>query len=139
LNPFDLKDDVKKFIKAVKKWVRDTSVSVGELIQQKFKRFVVRPIRWVYRRLKYYSNLFVEKVAKPLYISISDKIVALSILFKKIFKDLAYLVISLAKLLKKLVSNVYKALASIAKSLSTFYSNSLEFSLRLALSYGNIG
>lgn len=131
-------------------WFRTTSVKVSTFVKDKFKKYIVRPIKavirfidrvlkWIGGRIKYYSGLFIEKVAKPLYISITHKIQALWILLKNIFKAFVKTIKIILSWMRKLLVNVYEVMRSVVKSFSNLYSNTLEYTLRLALKFGAVG
>lgn len=96
-------------------------------------------IRQIGRKAEYYGNLFVEKIAKPLYISISHKIVALWRVTKSIAVAISKSLKKLLELLKSIVVGAYNFLFSIVKSISSLYSNFLEYFLTFSLKFGTIG
>lgn len=96
-------------------------------------------IRQIGRKAEYYGNLFVEKIAKPLYISISHKIVALWRVIKSIAVAISKSFKKLLELLKSIVVGAYNFLFSIVKSISSLYSNFLEYFLTFSLKFGTIG
>lgn len=150
LHPYDIKEDIINYWRAGKRWIREKSIATGQFMRDKAERYIDRPIRWVARKIshysrlfgrkvKYVSDLFIEKVAKPLYISISHKIIAIYKLITDLFKAFLNTVKKILLFLKKLLTNIYNLLFSIIKSISTLYATCLEQSLRLALSFGNVG
>lgn len=183
LHPFDILDDIVWFFTVTRDWIKSTSISVSQFIKDKFKNYVVRPvkavikivyqvIKWIFNifkhyigllvkilkyyigliikilkkciifivnRLKYYSELFIEKVAKPLYISISHKIIALWTLLKNLFYAFISTIKIIFRYMKKMAQNIYRVLFQLVKSFSKFYSNSLQYTLRFALKFGSIG
>lgn len=150
LNPFDIIDDIISMLHAVRNWTIEKSVSTKEFVRLKVEAYVVRPIRAVYRKVysmyrwlvrmvKMAVSMFIDKVATPLYISISHKVVALWQVLKSAWSAFAGSLKKLAWLVAKIFSNIYGALFQIVKSVSKFYANALEHSLRVALSFGNLG
>lgn len=70
MHPFDLKDDVVWYFVVARNSVKRTSVKVSSYISDKFKKYVMKPIkivgkflwskiRWVGRQVKYSSDLFI--------------------------------------------------------------------------------
>ena len=137
-------------ITITKNWISQKSISFGNYMKLKVNNYIIKPLnivrrkiysmmRWLARQIKYLTNLFIQKVATPLYISISHKIIAIWEIIKKIWKALKFSVAKFFGFIKSIFVNIYSALFEIVKGISKFYADGLEKSLRLALSFGNVG
>lgn len=70
LNPFDLKEDFLHYCRLIRDWIVDKSIKTEAFVREKFKKYVVRPIKWLGnkivsifkwfgRKATYAANLFV--------------------------------------------------------------------------------
>jgi hypothetical protein len=74
-----------------------------------------------------------------LYIKITHHILALIQLIKDVYRAFVRTIGRILRFIGKILKNIYNFLFEIVKSVSKFYATFLEQSLRLALSFGNLG
>lgn len=121
LNPFDITDDIISMLHAIKNWTIQKSVSTKDFIKLKAEAYIMRPMRVVYRKV--YSlcrwvarivrlavSMFIDKVATPLYISISHKVIALWQVLKSVWNALTGSLKRLVSLITKILGHIYGAL-----------------------------
>jgi hypothetical protein len=125
-------------------------ITLTHFMMRKVKHFIIIPmklvvrkiknlLRWTAFRVKRISQMFVEKVAKPLYLSISDKLRVLWTLTKSIVRTFIRAFSMFCSLLWSSIRITFVVFSDIFKSISKLYSQLLKYSLKFSLKYGIVG
>lgn len=139
LIPFDIYYDVVDFFKMLKQKFKDYVVIPAGNFLVKCGRFIEKVINkimdvisWIGNKIKRasirvknatveYSILFYEKVVKPLYVSIADKIRNLIKLITAIFRAIFRSIKSFLIFIGSLFSSFYKAIRAIFSNINKLY------------------
>jgi hypothetical protein len=168
LIPFDLYYDIVKFIKHLGQLIQQYVLTPVKMFFKKCGRAIASIAKVVYYKIKLlcliiwekvkqlfekvkqvsvkakdatvkYSIIAYEKVVKPLYLSIADKIRKLKDLIVAIFTALFQSIKSMLAFLGNLITSFYSAIRAVFSNINKLYYFILESSMRSLLKFGAVG
>lgn len=128
LTPFNLVDDV---VSAIRSFIATSKTKIQAFFRfshRVISKFVVRPLKWV-------GNTFVERIGKPLYLTVSKGLKDLWKLAKKLWQSVK---VAFGKIGQALIAG-WKGFIRLMANINGLYYGILKSILRFFLRWGTVG